>query len=110
MTVAVIEGAPTNTRSPFMFAAPATEFGGSLPSMLHSHFPDDRALSALIEDRVAEGRATGIVLGVLHPDGTRRIVAHGDPGPDARPLSAESVFEIGSITKVFTGILLAEMA
>jgi len=74
------------------------------------HFPGDQTLLALITDRVEEGRATGIVLGVIDPDGTRRIVAHGDPGPDACPLGPESVFEIGSITKVFTGILLAEMA
>lgn len=78
--------------------------------MRHSQFPDDQTLLTLIKDRVAEGRATGIVLGVIDPDGTRRIVAHGDPGPDAHPLAPESVFEIGSITKVFTGILLAEMA
>jgi CubicO group peptidase (beta-lactamase class C family) len=74
------------------------------------HFPDDQALLALITARVEEGRATGIVLGVLDPDGTPRIVAAGDPGPDARPVGPESVFEIGSITKVFTGVLLAEMA
>ena len=74
------------------------------------HFPDDQALLALIKHRVEEGGATGIVLGVLDADGTRRIVAYGDPGPGARPLGPESVFEIGSITKAFTGILLAEMA
>lgn len=73
------------------------------------HFPDDARLLEIIQTRVEQGRATGIVLGVLEADGSRRIVAFGDPGPDALPLGPESVFEIGSISKAFTGILLADM-
>ena len=74
------------------------------------HFPSDSELLELIRTRVEEGRATGIVVGVLEADGTRRIQAYGEAGPGAMPLSAETVFEIGSITKAFTGILLADMA
>ncbi len=46
----------------------------------------------------------GIVIGVLEADGTRRVVTVGDTPYDGRTL-----FEIGSIGKVFTGILLADM-
>jgi hypothetical protein len=38
------------------------------------HFPDDEALLPLIKGRVEEGRATGIVLGVLDANGTLRIL------------------------------------
>jgi serine-type D-Ala-D-Ala carboxypeptidase/endopeptidase len=72
-------------------------------------FPSDSAVRTLMRDAVATGRAVGIVIGLLEADGTRRILSEGSSGVEGRPLDGHSVSEIGSITKVFTGTLLAEM-
>src|SRR5437762_9326930 len=68
----------------------------------------DSAIRAVIKDRVDAKRSSGIAVGILDPDGRTRVFAYGTSGT-SRPLDANSVFEIGSITKTFTATTLADM-
>jgi D-alanyl-D-alanine-carboxypeptidase/D-alanyl-D-alanine-endopeptidase len=73
------------------------------------HFPATADLQEMLRYLVEDNATPGIVLGILEADGSTRIVSHGSAGAGAQPLSAKTTFEIGSITKTFTGTLLADM-
>ena len=80
------------------------------PLAAQESFAPDSVLRSIAQTRVANKRTTGIVIAALERGKPARIQFAGASGAAGVPLDGNTVFEIGSITKTFTGALLAEMA
>src|SRR5262245_3410353 len=65
--------------------------------------PPNAEIREVLAERIDTLRqSVGIVVGIIEPGG-RRVVTYGElDSGDPRPLDGDTVFEIGSITKIFT--------
>jgi CubicO group peptidase (beta-lactamase class C family) len=70
---------------------------------------DDRELAELVRFRIErQGRATSAVVGVLRPSGRSIVAYQSKRGPYTVEPGGDTIFEIASLTKVFTALLLAD--
>jgi serine-type D-Ala-D-Ala carboxypeptidase/endopeptidase len=91
-------------------AAAGLHAGGALAQPRPAWPAPDADIRRILTERV-DGRkaAVGIVVGALAPAG-RRFVGYGRlAADDPRAPGRDTVYEIGSVTKVFTCLLFAEM-
>jgi D-alanyl-D-alanine-carboxypeptidase/D-alanyl-D-alanine-endopeptidase len=71
--------------------------------------PSDSDIRHVLAERIAARQDVGLVVGIIEPNG-RRILAQGSFAHDnAQPVDGDTLFEIASVTKVFTTLLLADM-
>lgn len=87
-------------------------------AMVLSHAPTAQARQAAdipeavrvnLRARVEAGAWPGVVVGVVDRAGTRYFAFGGTALSGGKPVGPRTMFEIGSITKVFTSLALADM-
>jgi CubicO group peptidase (beta-lactamase class C family) len=82
----------------------------SIPAQTVTRLATSKEIHEMLVQHVdVQHKASAIVIGLISKHG-REIISYGRFGPDdPRVPDAETIFEIGSVTKVFTSLLLSEM-
>ena len=70
--------------------------------------PPPDALQKMIVGKVDSGEYESIFVGIITKNGTEQY-HYGNTGEGEKPIDENTIFEVGSISKVFTSLILADM-
>lgn len=85
-----------------------TSAAGAVARAQGVRIPDE--VGATVRARVDNGWSVGTVVGVVDSSGTRFFAYGRTARTGGAPVDQRTIYEIGSVTKVFTAVALAEMA
>src|SRR5690349_19188681 len=82
--------------------------GIPLPLLAQDGFTDELALKTFLH-QTFDGKNVGMVIGLVDEHGSRVFGAGSPDNGPSQEMNGDTVFEIGSITKTFTALLLQDM-
>jgi CubicO group peptidase (beta-lactamase class C family) len=70
--------------------------------------PARMEIDAIVRPAIEMNYCDGIAIGIIDADG-REVLGYGKTAPNGSVPDGKTIFEIGSLSKLFTGMLLAQM-
>lgn len=90
-------------------AIPAMAQAAPAAALISERLSDAAIRKVLVQRVDIDKQSAGMLVGVIDQTGRRVIVYGVRDLKTGRPVDGETLFEIGSVTKAFTGLLLADM-
>jgi CubicO group peptidase (beta-lactamase class C family) len=80
------------------------------PAPVPSAAPDFAAIDAYVEAQMREQRIPGLALGIVQGDQVVHLRGFGVADPAGAPVTPQTTFSIGSLTKSFTALAVMQLA